>query len=87
MFAEKIIHIMNQCIINIVDKSLFVAFNQIIEKGSIEVWDIDGNVKPLSKKEVINTNFENLNLPLSKGKYRLEIIMDGQHISKTININ
>ncbi len=78
---------MNQCIINIVDKSLFVAFNQIIEKGSIEVWDIDGNVKPLSKKEVINTNFENLNLPLSKGKYRLEIIMDGQHISKTININ
>ena len=78
---------MNQCIINVVDKSLFVAFNQIVEKGSIEVWDMDGNGKPLSKKEVINTNFENLNLPLNKGKYRLEILMDGQQISKTININ
>jgi len=78
---------MNQCIINVVDKSVFVAFNQIVEKGSIEVWDIDGNVKPLSKKEVIKTNFENLNLTLSKGKYRLEILMDGQHIIKTITIN
>ncbi len=78
---------MNQCIINVVEKSVFIAFNQIVEKGSIEVWDIESNVKPLSKKEVVKTNFENLNLPFSKGKYRLEIIMDGQHISKTININ
>jgi len=78
---------MNQCIINIVEKSLFVAFNQIVEKGSIEVWNIDGSGKPLCKKDVINTNFQNLNLPTNKGKYKLEILMDGQQITKTINVN
>lgn len=66
---------------------VFVAFKQIVEKGSVEVWDSDANDKPLCKKEIINTNFENLNLPLNKGKYRLEIIMDGQQITKSININ
>ncbi len=78
---------MNQCIINVVEKSVFIAFNQIVEKGSIEVWALDKSDKPLSKKKVINTNFENLKLPFNKGKYRLEILMDGHQVTKTININ
>ena len=78
---------MNQCIINVVDKSVFVAFNQIVEKGIIEIWSTKDSDKPLAKKIFINTNFENMNLPYSKGKYRLEIEIDGQQISKTININ
>ncbi len=78
---------MNQCIINIVDKSIFVAFNQIVEKGIIEIWSIKDSDKPLVKKKFINTNFENMVLPYSKGKYRLEIEIDGQQISKTISIN
>lgn len=78
---------MNQCIINIVEKSLFVTFNQIVVKGIIEVWKINGNEKPLIKKEVINTNFESINIEFIRGKYRLEILIDGQQITKTININ
>jgi len=78
---------MNQCIINVVEKSVFVAFEQIVKKGSIEVWNLDGDNRPLTKKTVVNTNFENLNLQLEKGKYKVEILMDGQQITKTININ
>ena len=78
---------MNQCIINIVDKSVFVAFRQIVEKGSIEVWNLKGDEEPIITKDVVRTNFESINLYLEKGKYKLEITMDGKHISKTININ
>ena len=78
---------MNQCIVNVVKKSIFVAFTQIVEKGSIEIWNFRDDSYPVGKKEVLNTNFENLNLELNKGKYRLEILMDGQQITKTININ
>lgn len=78
---------MNQCIINVVEKSVFIAFNQIVEKGLIEVWKINGTNKPVYKKEVVNTNFENLNENLEKGKYRIEILIDGEQITKTININ
>lgn len=78
---------MNQCIINVVEKSVFIAFDQIVEKGIIEVWKINSTDKPVYKKEVVNTNFENFNENLEKGKYRIEILIDGEQISKTININ
>ncbi|MFK5855296.1 MAG: hypothetical protein QM503_04130 [Bacteroidota bacterium] len=78
---------MNQCIINVVEKSVFIAFNQIVKKGLIEVWMINGKDIPVFSKDILNTNFENLKVNLEKGKYRLEIKMDGQQITKTININ
>ena len=31
---------MNQYIINIVEKSVLVTFNEVVEKGIIEVWNI-----------------------------------------------
>ncbi len=77
---------MNQCIINIIEKSVFVAFTQIVVKGSIEVWSLEGDEEPIITKDVLGTNFESINLQLEKGKYKLEITMDGEHISKTINI-
>ena len=78
---------MNYCIVNVVEKSVFVAFKQIVEKGSIELWDIEEDGQQITKKDVFNTNFENLELKLKRGKYKLEITMDGQQITKTININ
>jgi len=78
---------MNQCIVNVVEKSVFVAFKQIVEKGSIEVWNIETVGQQITRKEVYNTNFENLSLKLERGKYKVEITMDGQQITKTININ
>ncbi len=77
---------MNQCIINIIEKSVFVAFTQIVEKGSIEVWNLKGDEEPIIIQDVLRTNFESINLQLKKGKYKLEITMDGKHISKTISI-
>ncbi len=78
---------MNQCIITIVEKSVLVTFNNVVKKGTIEVWKMVGNYAPVFKKEIANTNFENMIINLNKGKYRFEIVMDGQQISKTININ
>jgi len=78
---------MNQCIINVVEKTVFVAFKQIVERGSIELWDIDDDGRRITKKDVSNTNFENLKLKLKRGKYKVEITMDGHQITKTININ
>ncbi len=77
---------MNQCIINIIEKSVFVAFTQIVEKGSIEVWNLKGDEEPIIIQDVLRTNFESINLQLEKGKYKLEITMDGKRISKTISI-
>ncbi len=86
MFASKLIT-MNQYIINIVEKSVLVTFNEVVEKGIIEVWDVIGNNDSIYTKEIKNTNFENLPLNLNKGKYRFEILIDGQQVSKIININ
>ena len=78
---------MNQCIINVVDKMVFLAFNEIVKDGKVEVLSIDGDKTPLMKKDIKKTNFTNLRLPSIKGKYKLEIDVDGQHITKSININ
>jgi len=78
---------MNQYIINIVEKSVLVTFNEVVEKGNIEVWNIVGESTLVYTKEIHNTNFESLPLNLDKGKYRFEILIDGQQITKTININ
>ena len=78
---------MNQCIITIIEKSVLVTFNEVIEKGSIKVSKTNGNYATVCKKEIVNTNFENLSLNLDKGKYRVEILIDGQQVSKIININ
>jgi len=86
MFASKLIA-MNQCIINIVNKSVLVTFNQVVEKGIIEVWSINGKNILVYTSEINNTNFENLILNLNKGKYKVDIFIDGQQITKTININ
>ena len=86
MFASKLI-VMNQYIINIVEKSVLVTFNEVVKKGIIEVWGTNGKSTLVYTKEIQNTNFENLSLNLDKGKYRFEILIDGQQISKIININ
>lgn len=86
MFASKLI-VMNQYIINIVEKSVLITFNEVVEIGVIEVWSLVGKSTLVYTKEIHNTNFENLPLNLDKGKYRIEIFIDGQQISKTININ
>lgn len=78
---------MNQCIISIVESSVFIAFNQIVKNGFIEVWKISEIDCPVCKLELLNTNFEDLKVDLNKGKYRFEILMDGQHITKSIKIN
>jgi len=78
---------MNQCIINVVDKMVFLAFNEIVNVGEVEVIRIDGELKSLMKKDIQKTNFMNLRLPSEKGKYKLEIDIDGYHITKSININ
>ncbi len=86
MFAPRLIA-MNQYIINIVEKSVLITFNEVVEKGIIEVWRVVGESAAIYTKEIQNSNFENLPLNLDKGKYRFEIIIDGQQISKIININ
>jgi len=78
---------MNHCIVNVVEKTVFVAFKQIVEKGSIELWHTGEDERQITKMNVFNTNFENLKLKLKRGKYKVEIIMDGHQITKTININ
>ncbi len=78
---------MNQCIINVVDKMVFLAFNEIVNKGKVEVIKMDGEVRSLMKLDIHKTNFTNLKLPSEKGKYKLEIDIDGEHITKSVNIN
>jgi len=64
-----------------------ITFNQIVRSGKIEVSSQHSDNKILYMKEIFNTNFEKLNFSLVKGKYLLEIVMDGEYITKTININ
>ena len=66
---------------------VFLAFIEIVEDGKVEVLSLDGDKTPLIEQEIKKTNFTNLRLPSIKGKYKLEINIDGQHITKSININ
>jgi|GEM_PF-2204653 len=78
---------MNQCIVNIVGNLIFVAFNQVVENGNIEVWQPDNKTVPIAQSNFRKTNFFKIAIPSGKGKYRLEIMADGEHISKPISIN
>ena len=78
---------MNRCIVNVIDKSVFIVFTQIVKIGHIEVWSINGNICSIIKKEIRNTNSTNLNTKAEKGKYKLEINIDNHQIIKFININ
>jgi hypothetical protein len=78
---------MNQCIVNVIEKSVFVTFNKIVKNGCIEVWSMDENISLLTKKEIRDTNSTNLNTNAKKGKYRLEINFDNHQIIKFISIN
>ncbi len=66
---------------------VFLAFNEIVNAGEVEVLKVDGEVVSLMKMVIKKTNFTNLRMPPEKGKYKLEINIDGQHITKSININ
>ncbi len=66
---------------------VFLAFNEIVKDGKIEVLSMNGDKTPLMKQVIKKTNFTNLRLPSIKAKYKLEIDIDGQHITKSININ
>jgi len=78
---------MNQCLVNIVGDMVFITFNQVVKSGSVELWDYDNKTKPVTQSNIHNTNFVNLDAPSVNGKYRLEIIADGEHFSKPISIN
>ena len=78
---------MNRCIVNVIDKSVFIVFTQIVKIGHIEVWSINGNICSIIKKEIRNTNSTDLNTKAEKGKYKLEINIDNHQIIKFININ
>ena len=76
---------MDKCIVNIVEGMAFIAFAEIVEKGTISIWE-PGNNKLILEKEVEHSNFENLDLDFGKGIYKLEILMNGEKIQKTIKI-
>ena len=78
---------MNRCIVNVIDKSVFIVFTQIVKIGHIEVWSINGKISSIIKKEIRNTNSTDLNTKAEKGKYKLEINIDNHQIIKFININ
>lgn len=78
---------MNQCIVNIVGHMIFIAFNQIVESGFVEIWQKGNKISPMIRNTFTQTNFINMDIPPVKGKYRIEIEMDGQHITKAITIN
>ncbi len=85
MFAKKFRQ-MNQCIVNVIGKSIFVTFNKIVKNGSIEIWSMGNNIGLLEQKEIENTNFTNFNVKDQKGKLKLEIISDNEKISRIINV-
>lgn len=86
MFAESFLQ-MNTCLINIIEKTIVVTFNQIVGKGEIVIYNPKENGEPLAIKKITNTNFESITLKKNKGKYRLEINIDNHQIIKFININ
>lgn len=85
MFAEK--KAMSQCIVNIVGQVVYITFNQIVAVGTVEVWESDRRKDPVLKTAFEKTNFINIKLPQVKARYHLEIAVDGEHISRIININ
>lgn len=76
---------MDKCIVNIVEGMAFIAFAEIVEKGSISIWE-PGNEKPIAEKEFQHSIFENMDLDFGKGVYKLEIIMNNEKITKNIKI-
>ena len=76
---------MDKCIVNIVEGMAFIAFAEIVEIGSITIWQA-GNTEPVFEKEVNHSNFENVDLDFDKGIYKLEIVMNNQKIQKSIKI-
>jgi len=78
---------MNSCIVNVINKSVFIVFNQIVRNGYIEVLSMNGDMNSIIKKEIKNTNSTDFNTKAKKGKYKLEMNIDNHQIIKFININ
>ncbi|MBI9037241.1 MAG: hypothetical protein JEY97_03840 [Bacteroidales bacterium] len=78
---------MNQCIVNVIEKTVFIVFTQIVKTGQIEVCSMNGSINSIVKKEIKNTNSTSFNTKAKRGKYKLDIKIDNQQITKFININ
>ncbi len=85
MFAEKYRQ-MNQCIINVVERSIFIVLGKIIREGNILVWGMDKEFSLLVKKDIVNTNFIKLDIDDYKGKVKIKIQSDKEKISRIINV-
>ncbi len=80
---------MNQCIINVVEKSIFIVLGKVIREGNILVWgmEMDKKLSLLVKKDIINTNFIKLDIDDYKGKVKIKIQSGKEKISRIVNIN
>jgi len=78
---------MSQCLVNIVGQVVYITFNQVVALGTVEVWQSERRKDPVLKTVFEKTNFINVKLPELKARYHLEIVVDGEHISRIININ
>lgn len=65
---------------------VFIAFNQIVKSGFIEVWQMSNKNSPIASISISQTNFINIDISSARGKYLLEMDIDGEHISKSISI-
>ncbi len=78
---------MNQCIINVVERSIFIVLGKIIREGNILVWGMDKEFSLLVKKDIVNTNFIKLDIDDYKGKVKIKIQSGKEKISRIVNIN
>jgi len=76
---------MNQSVIHIINKKIFVSFEKIVRAGSIQLKDKTGRVIIL-EKGIQDSNFLQIEFNQPAGSYRLEMLIDNIKSSRKINI-
>lgn len=76
----------NPCILQIVNDSIHISFDQIVEEATLSVWTVNANQKNVLEKRLLNTNFETVQLNLPKGKYKFKIDYKPNQYTKILSV-
>ncbi len=76
---------MNSVMINQFGEHVFFTFSEIVEQGSISIWQSDRDSKKdklITDCLIHHTNFKSIVLDRFQGKFYAVIVMDEQQITK-----
>ena len=77
---------MNQCLLNIIEGMVLITFNEVVEKGSVIIRNVENDYDLILQEEITKTNFKNIDCQHMKGRYKIEISTGKEQFFRIVNI-